>query len=498
MNPDKLGEKERCASTSNRNFEGRQGAGGRTHLCSPVMAAAAAVTGQLTDVRGIELSHIPAACPKVVEALSGGTSGLIPDALPAGAWRGRARAFRAAERAKLGRGRVGRAGRPRDGRLLGRLGDAGVRQPQGRDGAARHPERRHRHDHPKGVPQDNQEDGARLRRLRRAALPQPGDTREAHPGHPSPRLPPNLPGTFPQVDVAREGTADGVAQENVDFVLNRPEYRQREGRDGVGTKILVAGDNFGCGSSREHAPWSISGMGIRCIISSSFADIFHSNCMKNGMVPVTLPRAQALLELHHHSPVATARHRHTSSSLPRTSSDARRARRNCRHRPPQVLELLADAEALKEVEVDLEAQEVIRECGTRYSFDIDPFRKNCLLNGLDDIGLTMQKMGSIRTFETQRSELYPWLDGATTRVPRLFPVRNEELCRSSSLASAAPLPGATRRPRAPTTPPPTTTTIHTHTSRTPPARPRARSRTCRRRRRATPSRRRHRSSGAQR
>ena len=85
-----------------------------------------------------------------------------------------------------------------------------------------------------------------------------------------------------------------VALEVDDFVLNKPEYRERKGRDGVGTKIIVAGDNFGCGSSREHAPWSINGMGIRCIISSSFADIFHSNCMKNGMLPVTLPREQVL------------------------------------------------------------------------------------------------------------------------------------------------------------------------------------------------------------
>ena len=88
------------------------------------------------------------------------------------------------------------------------------------------------------------------------------------------------------VEVAKAGTPDGVAVEVDDFVLNRPEYRERAGRDGVGTRILVAGDNFGCGSSREHAPWSISGMGIRCIVSSSFADIFHSNCMKNGMLPV--------------------------------------------------------------------------------------------------------------------------------------------------------------------------------------------------------------------
>ena len=101
------------------------------------------------------------------------------------------------------------------------------------------------------------------------------------------------------VEVAQAGGPEGVAIEVEDFVLNRPEYRERQGRDGVGTKIIVAGDNFGCGSSREHAPWSINGMGIRCIISSSFADIFHSNCMKNGMLPVSLPRDQvlALLQL---------------------------------------------------------------------------------------------------------------------------------------------------------------------------------------------------------
>jgi len=117
-------------------------------------------------------------------------------------------------------------------------------------------------------------------------------------------------------------------------------------------------------------------MGIRCIISSSFADIFHSNCMKNGMLPVTLPREQ-------------------------------------------VLELLKDAEEMKEVEVDLPSQTVIRACGTAYPFDIDPFRKNNLLHGFDDIGLTLQKMDAIRDFEDKRSVLYPWLDGATTRVPKL-------------------------------------------------------------------------------
>jgi 3-isopropylmalate dehydratase len=199
------------------------------------------------------------------------------------------------------------------------------------------------------------------------------------------------------VEVANAGTPDGVAVEIDEFVLNRPEYREREGRDGVGTKILIAGDNFGCGSSREHAPWSICGMGIRAIISSSFADIFHSNCMKNGMLPVTLPREN-------------------------------------------VLELLDDAKALKEVEIDLESQTVIRDCGTTYSFDIDPFRKNCLLHGLDDIGLTLQKMDAIRTFEAARSELYPWLDGATTRVPRLAPVVKGMPAETTSHNLATPTP----------------------------------------------------------
>jgi len=332
MNPDKLGEKERCASTSNRNFEGRQGAGGRTHLCSPVMAAAAAVTGQLTDVRGIELSHIPVP----------GEDGLAPSALQSA--QNSAAVESAGPVVREMDASSGGSGMPEFVNLKGVTAPLDIQNV----------------DTDMIIPKEY------LKTIKKTGL---GFAAFAELRYHNP------------VDVAREGTADGVAQEVVDFVLNRPEYRQREGRDGVGTKILVAGDNFGCGSSREHAPWSISGMGIRCIISSSFADIFHSNCMKNGMVPVTLPRAQ-------------------------------------------VLELLADAEALKEVEVDLEAQEVIRECGTRYSFDIDPFRKNCLLNGLDDIGLTMQKMGSIRTFETQRSELYPWLDGATTRVPRLFPVKD--------------------------------------------------------------------------
>ena len=159
-------------------------------------------------------------------------------------------------------------------------------------------------------------------------------------------------------------------------MLNRPEYREREGRDGVGTKIIVAGDNFGCGSSREHAPWSINDLGVRCIVSTSFADIFFNNCFKNGMLPITLAR-------------------------------------------DEVEALLAHAEAGGEVTVDLEAQTVRRADGEgpAYAFDVDPFRKNNLLNGLDDIGLTLLKTDAIADFEARRSDEWPWLDGATTRVP---------------------------------------------------------------------------------
>ena len=164
-----------------------------------------------------------------------------------------------------------------------------------------------------------------------------------------------------------------MAIEIDDFVLNRGSYR-----DSV---ILIAGDNFGCGSSREHAPWSISGFGIRSIISTSFADIFHNNCFKNGMLPVVLPR-------------------------------------------DEVLVLLDDAAAGHQVEVDLPSQRVVRHDGSAFSFEVDPFRKHCLLNGLDDIGLTMEKMEAIRAFEARRSIETPWLDGATTRVPKLFAVKD--------------------------------------------------------------------------
>ena len=148
--------------------------------------------------------------------------------------------------------------------------------------------------------------------------------------------------------------------ENADFVLNKPAYRNAE--------ILVAGDNFGCGSSREHAPWALLDFGIRCVISTSFADIFYNNCFKNGILPIMV------------------------------SADERDA-------------LLADASDSEnpELTIDLVSQTISRPNGVKISFEIDPFRKQCLLNGLDDIGLTMEKEASISTFEDGRKADMPWL-----------------------------------------------------------------------------------------
>ncbi len=152
--------------------------------------------------------------------------------------------------------------------------------------------------------------------------------------------------------------ADG--SEISDFVLNRAAYRN--------ASILVAGENFGCGSSREHAPWALLDFGIRCIIAPSFADIFYNNCFKNGILPIVLPREQV---------------------------DA----------------LLAYAErgANAIVMVDLEEQVVTGPDGDTYRFTIDSFRRHCLLNGLDDIGLTLQQVGAIDAFETKQRMSQPWL-----------------------------------------------------------------------------------------
>ncbi|GLK57383.1 3-isopropylmalate/(R)-2-methylmalate dehydratase small subunit [Methylopila capsulata] len=151
--------------------------------------------------------------------------------------------------------------------------------------------------------------------------------------------------------------ADG--SENPDFVLNQPAYKNAE--------ILVAGDNFGCGSSREHAPWALLDKGIRCVISTSFADIFYNNCFKNGILPIVVT-------------------------------------------PEDHAKLMDDAErgANARLTIDLAAQTISGPDGGTVTFEIDPFRKRCLLEGLDDIGLTMEKVDRIAGFEQKLAADRPW------------------------------------------------------------------------------------------
>ena len=153
---------------------------------------------------------------------------------------------------------------------------------------------------------------------------------------------------------------DENGDERPDFVLNQPAYRQ--------AKILVAGDNFGCGSSREHAPWAILDFGIRCVIAESFADIFYNNCFKNGILPIKLPASDVVLLM----------------------DDAGRG-------------------ANATITVDLHAQEISGPDGGTISFEIDPFRKHCLIEGLDDIGLTLQNATAIDKFEKKSAQSRPWL-----------------------------------------------------------------------------------------
>jgi 3-isopropylmalate/(R)-2-methylmalate dehydratase small subunit len=168
--------------------------------------------------------------------------------------------------------------------------------------------------------------------------------------------------------IERTGLAKGLfaemrfnedGSENPDFVLNKPAYRKAQ--------IIVAGDNFGCGSSREHAPWALADFGIRCVISTGFADIFFNNCFQNGILPIKVS--------------------------------------------PEDLEKLfddADRGANATLTIDLEAQEIRGPDGGMIRFDIDPFRKHCLLNGLDDIGLTLEKAPAIDSYEKKVAQTRPW------------------------------------------------------------------------------------------
>jgi 3-isopropylmalate dehydratase len=330
MNPDKLKPQERCASTSNRNFEGRQGNGGRTHLMSPAMAAAAAVSGVISDVRNFPYLGDEESDPRKKSSLSNVFSTESFD--NAGASINPPAPY--LEGASSDSEKASAPGLPKFESITGVAAPLDIQNI----------------DTDMIIPKEF------LKTIKRSGL------------------------GFAAFAELRYENAEAVAtigpevaEEREDFVLNQEGYRDV-------TNILIAGDNFGCGSSREHAPWSINDMGIRCIISTSFADIFYNNCFNNGMLPLTLSREQ-------------------------------------------VEELLKDtATPGTEITVDLVNQKVIRPNGEEFSFEIDEFRKFCLVNGLDKIGLTLEKEDKIATFEESRSEKFPWLDGASLKVPDVVPM----------------------------------------------------------------------------
>ncbi|KAL9092089.1 MAG: hypothetical protein Q9159_001088 [Coniocarpon cinnabarinum] len=317
MNPDILSPQERCASTSNRNFEGRQGAGGRTHLMSPVMAAAAALTGRLADVRKVaSAAHVsPAKASPKIDVADAEVDDISTD------------------------------------EDLDRILD---------------------------LPEDNALDanGAAQTAAPAPSGGMPKFTQLKGIAAPLERSNVDTDAIIPKQflkTIKRSGLGSALfhawrydattGNEDPSFILNQSPYRD--------AKILVVtGENFGCGSSREHAPWALLDFGIKAIIAPSYADIFFNNTFKNGMLPLVLPTDQ--------------------------------------------LQKVADeAKAGREIEVDLPAQTVKDASGNVLGrFDVESFRKHCLVEGLDDIGLTMQLDSKIGRFEAKRTMETPWLDGS--------------------------------------------------------------------------------------
>ncbi|GAA5979765.1 hypothetical protein JCM5350_002040 [Sporobolomyces pararoseus] len=308
MNPDMLTPGQRCASTSNRNFEGRQGPGGRTHLMSPAMAAAAAIAGHLVDVRQYAQGSISEPTP----AVDIGVDEDVPSTEQTADAADDGVAQSAAAPEKSAPVSSASAGMPKFEIVKG------IAAPLERA----------------NIDTDLIIPARFLKTIKRTGL-------------------------GISLFAALRYNADG--SEKPEFILNQPGYRE--------SKILVvSGGNFGCGSSREHAPWALLDFGIRTVIASSFADIFNNNMYKNGSLPVVLPESQ-------------------------------------------IAHLLEDAKAGKEIAVDLPKQVVRRSNGEEYSFDVDAFRKHCLVNGLDEISLTLEKEKDILAYEQRRSSVWPWYDG---------------------------------------------------------------------------------------
>ncbi|CAD1810401.1 3-isopropylmalate dehydratase [Candida parapsilosis] len=330
MNPDILSPEERCASTSNRNFEGRQGARSRTHLMSPAMAAAAAIKGHFTDIR--EFEHIHSDEPEVAIE-SGEEDQELQDAVY--------------EHEKV----------------------------------------------PMDVSQAVEDD--RLKDIPEPTQPKPKPTSDSAggldkftvlTGIAAPLFKANvdtdaiIPKQFLKT-IKRTGLKDGLFYEarfvkengkdvETDFVLNREPYRKAE-------ILVVTGDNFGCGSSREHAPWALKDFGIKSIIAPSFGDIFYNNSFKNFLLPIRLPQDVIESKL---IPVIEGGHKLTIDL------------------PNQQIR-------------DGETDDVLVE-----HFEVEEFRKHCLLNGLDDIGLTLQKEEYIQAFEEKRRDKFSFLEGGSKLI----------------------------------------------------------------------------------
>ncbi|CAZ82820.1 unnamed protein product [Tuber melanosporum] len=321
MNPDILSPQERCASTSNRNFEGRQGAGGRTHLMSPAMAASAAISGKLADVRGFTFG---AAEP---EGAGGVPKTIIEAEHPD----------------------------PVTDEDMDRIDDIPIDEEASNADAAAREDTSSASAVGVGIP--------KFLTLKGIAAPLPMANIDTDAIIPKQFLKTiKRTGLGSALFFALRFNPDGT--ENPNFVLNKEPYRN--------TKILVVtGPNFGCGSSREHAPWALLDFGIKCIIAPSFADIFFNNTFKNGMLPIAIDDSAAL------------------DKIARV------------------------AEMGKEVEVDLPNQVIKDGDGNELAkFDVEEFPKHCLVNGLDDIGLTLLIDDKIKEFEKKRTLEYPWLDGS--------------------------------------------------------------------------------------
>lgn len=324
MNPDILSPKERCASTSNRNFEGRQGAGGRTHLMSPAMAAAAAIAGRLTDVRKLADRNTAPTKPSPTLDLAAETSDIATD------------------------------------EDIDRLLDI----PEHAHYISKAPE-----------PSIGMPKFTKLKAIAAAMDRSNIDTDSI------------IPKQFLKT-IKRTGLGSALfhslryhedGSEKPDFVLNQEPYRH--------AKILVVtGPNFGCGSSREHAPWALLDFGITCVIAPSYADIFFNNTFKNGMLPLAIPDQ------------------------------------------PTLLKIAEEARAGRAIEIDLVEQRVNDAAGHKLAdFEVEEFRKHCLVNGLDDISLTMQMKDKIQAFECRMATDAPWIGdrGYLRRGSRSGPVKLE-------------------------------------------------------------------------